>query len=140
MSPSRRVQVELGERSYPIEIGWESLGGLGAELKRHTGVSQAALISVPPVARRYAGRVLRSLRDAGLRAKRFEVPDGERSKSLRQAGRLHEALLESGASRDTAVVALGGGVAGDLAGFVAATLLRGVPFVQVPTSLLSTLR
>jgi 3-dehydroquinate synthase len=69
--------------------------------------------------------------------KRFDVPDGERSKSLAQAGKLYDALLAAGADRGSAIVALGGGVVGDLAGFVAATLLRGVAVVQVPTSLLA---
>ncbi len=134
---SRRVRVELGDRSYPIEIGWQNLEGVGDAIKRHTGASQAAVLTVPPVARRHAVRVVRSIRDAGLRAKRFEVPDGERSKSLAQAGKLYDALLEAGAARDTVVVAVGGGVIGDLSGYVAATLLRGLPFVQVPTSLLA---
>jgi 3-dehydroquinate synthase len=80
---------------------------------------------------------MRSLKDAGLRARRFDVPDGERTKSLTQAGRLYDALLDAGADRGSAIVALGGGVVGDLAGFVAATLLRGIPVVQVPTSLLA---
>lgn len=133
----RRVMVELAERSYPIEIGWESLPDVGEAIKRHTGASQAAVLTVPPVSRRHASRVLRSLKEAGLKARRFEVPDGERSKSLAQAAKLYEALLEARTARDTVVVAVGGGVVGDLAGFVAATLLRGLPFVQVPTSLLA---
>ncbi len=137
MSKRKRVQVELGERSYPIEIGQGHLDALGPAVKRATGAKRAAVITVAPVGRRYASRVLRSLRDAGIAARRFEVPDGERSKSLRQAGALYDALLEAGFDRGSAILALGGGVVGDLAGFVAATLLRGVPFVQVPTSLLA---
>ncbi len=136
-SPGRRVRVELGERSYAIEIGFGTLEGLGSRVKAETGAARAMLVTVPPVGRRYGAVVLRSLRRAGLRAKRFDVPDGERSKSLRQAARLYDALLEAGADRSTVVVALGGGVVGDLAGFVAATLLRGLPVVQVPTSLLA---
>jgi 3-dehydroquinate synthase len=133
----RTVEVELGERSYPVEIGADLLGGLGPRIVERTGASRAILVTVPPVGRRYAGRLLRSLREAGLRVGRIDVPDGDRSKNLRQVARLYETLLAQGADRSTVVVALGGGVVGDLAGFAAATFLRGVPFVQVPTTLLA---
>jgi shikimate kinase/3-dehydroquinate synthase len=133
----QRVEVALGERSYTIEIGAGTLAGLGPALRRVVEPTRVFVITNPPVGRRWAGRVMRSLKDAGLRARRFDVPDGERTKSLAQAGRLYDALLEAGADRGSAIVALGGGVVGDLAGFVAATLLRGIPVVQVPTSLLA---
>jgi len=133
----RRVEVALGERSYAIEIGAGILGELGAAVKRTVAPTRVFVITTPPVGRRWAGPVLRSLREAGLRVKRLDVPDGERSKSLAQAGRLWDQLLAAGADRGSAIVALGGGVVGDLAGFVAATLLRGVAVVQVPTSLLA---
>jgi 3-dehydroquinate synthase len=80
---------------------------------------------------------MRSLKEAGIKARRFDVPDGERSKNLRQVSQLYDALLDAGADRSTVVAALGGGVVGDLAGFVAASLLRGLPFVQIPTTLLA---
>jgi len=131
------VTVDLGDRSYAIEIGVGSLDGLGAAVKTRLSASRAVIISVPPVARRYGARTARSLRAAGLQVKRLEVPDGERSKNLTQVRRLYDALLEAGADRGTVVVALGGGVVGDLAGFVAATLFRGIAVVQVPTSLLA---
>ena len=136
-SPRRRVEVALGERSYAIEIGVGTLGELGVAVKRTVAPTRALVVTTPPVGRRYASRVLRSLRDAGLPARRFDVPDGERSKSLAQASRLYDALLAAGADRASAVIALGGGVVGDLAGFVAATLLRGIAVVQVPTTLLA---
>ena len=122
----RTVRVELGERSYAIEIGVDVLGGVGHEIRRRTGASRAMLVTVPPVGRRYGPTVMRSLREAGIKARRFDVPDGERTKNLRQASSLYDAFLDAGADRSTAVVALGGGVVGDLAGFVAATLLRGL--------------
>ncbi len=140
MSPTSlalTVEVALGERSYPIRIGQGTLGELGPALKQRTGASRVFLITVPPVARRWAPLAERSLRDAGLRVQRLVVPDGERSKSLRQAAKLYDALLAAGADRGCTLVALGGGVVGDLTGFVAATLLRGVAFVQVPTTLLA---
>ena len=95
------------------------------------------IVSVPEVAKRYAPRLARSLRAAGLRVHRIEVPDGDRSKNLRQVSKLYEAFLDKGMDRSSAVVALGGGVVGDLAGFAAASFLRGIPFVQVPTTLLA---
>jgi 3-dehydroquinate synthase len=133
----RTVRVDLGERSYPVRIGMDILTKAGPEIARRTGATHAVVITVPPVGRRYAGRLLRSLREAGIRARRLEVPDGDRSKNLRQVARLYDALLEMGADRGSVVVALGGGMVGDLAGFVAATFLRGIPFVQVPTTLLA---
>lgn len=142
MSPAgagleRTVHVDLGERSYPIVIGFDTLAKLGAEVVRRTGATRAMVVSVPVVGRRYGPAVMRSLKQAGLRARRFDVPEGDRTKNLRQVGKLYEAFLEAGADRSTVVVALGGGMVGDLAGFVAATLLRGLPFVQVPTTVLA---
>jgi 3-dehydroquinate synthase len=131
------LRVELGARSYPIVIGHGTLGQLGAAVKARTAASKAFLITVPPVARRWAAPAQRSLRAAGLAVERFVIPDGERSKSLQQAEKLYDALLAAGADRGSVLIALGGGVVGDLAGFVAATLLRGVAFVQVPTTLLA---
>jgi 3-dehydroquinate synthase len=133
----RTVEVDLGERSYSIEIGVDILGGVGEEVRRRTGASRAMVVTVPPVGRRYGPTVMRSLREAGIKARRFDVPDGERTKNLRQASSLYDAFLDAGADRSTAVVALGGGVVGDLSGFVAATLLRGLPVVQIPTTLLA---
>ena len=133
----RTVRVDLGERSYPIRIGTDTLPRLGAAVARATGAARAMVITEPPVGRRYAATVMRSLRKAGLRPRRFDVPSGDRTKNLRQAAKLYDALLDAGADRSSVVVALGGGMVGDLAGFVAATLLRGVPFVQVPTTVLA---
>jgi 3-dehydroquinate synthase len=133
----RTVEVHLGERSYPIHLGAGTLAGAGDAIARHTKATHAAVVTVRAVGRRYAGVLLRSLRQAGLRTSRIEVPDGDAAKTLRQAARLYQRLLACGADRSSAVVALGGGAVGDLAGFAAATYLRGVPFVQVPTTVLS---
>jgi 3-dehydroquinate synthase len=134
---TRCVEVELGERSYPVHVGVDTLGDIGSAVKQRTDAKLAIVLTVPAIGRRYAGTVLRSLRDAGLRALRIDVPDGDRTKNLRQVGKLYEALLEKGADRSSVLVALGGGMVGDLTGFTAATFLRGIPFVQVPTSLLA---
>jgi 3-dehydroquinate synthase len=131
------VRVALGARSYAIRLGEGTLAQAGAEIARRTGARRAALVTVPGVGRRYAAPVLRGLRAAGVRAQRIEVPDGDASKSLAQAARLYEAFLASGLERGSVVVALGGGMVGDLAGYAAATYLRGIAFVQVPTTLLA---
>ena len=133
----RSLRVELGDRSYPVEIGAGTLAALGERVKAQTGASRAILVSVPPVGRRYAARTLRSLREAGLRPARVDVPDGDATKNLRQVEKLYHALLEARADRQSVLVALGGGMVGDLTGFTAATFLRGVPFVQVPTTVLA---
>ena len=133
----RRVEVELGERSYPVELGFETLAAAGPEIARRTGSRHAIVVTVPAVGWRYAPTLLRSLRGAGLRAERVDVPDGDAAKNLRQVARLYDAFVRRRADRATAVVALGGGMVGDLAGFAAASYLRGVPFVQVPTTVLA---
>ena len=133
----RRVRVELEERGYDIRLGEGSLGQVGPEVARLTGASRATLISVPAVARRYAGAVQRSLRAAGLRVSRIDVPDGDATKNLRQVTQLYTAFLEQRLDRGSVVVALGGGMVGDLSGFAAATYLRGIDFVQIPTTVLA---
>ncbi len=131
------MEVDLGDRSYPILLGQDTLGRAGAEIARQTKATRAVVVSVPPVAKHYARGLRRSLREAGMQSDLVTVPDGDRSKNLRRMARLYDTLLDLGADRHTAVVALGGGMVGDLAGFLAATYLRGVPFVQVPTSVLA---
>ena len=133
----RRIEVDLAERSYPVHIGVGTLAAAGPEIARRTRAGLAVVVSVPGVARRYAGPLERSLRGAGLRTARLVVPDGDRSKRLAVVARLYGRLLALGADRSSAIVALGGGVVGDLGGFTAATFLRGIPFVQVPTTLLA---
>ncbi|MDD6923286.1 MAG: 3-dehydroquinate synthase [Veillonellaceae bacterium] len=133
----RDVHVELGKDSYEILIG----RNLGAELQnfiRETGFSEKALlISDTNVGKLYGENVLRSIREAGLSAELIMVPAGESSKSLQQAEQLYTAAIEHCLDRKSPIFALGGGVVGDLAGFIAATYMRGVPFVQIPTSLLA---
>jgi 3-dehydroquinate synthase len=134
---ARTVRVELGERSYEIRLGLDLLDQAGPAIAERTKARRAAIVTVPEVGRRYASRLERGLRAAGLKVRRLVVPDGERAKTFAWAQRLYDGLLDFEADRSTVVVALGGGVVGDLAGFVAATWMRGVPFVQVPTTLLA---
>ncbi|MDH5566801.1 MAG: hypothetical protein OEY15_09070, partial [Myxococcales bacterium] len=100
----RSVEVDLGKRSYPVQIGAGTLASLGEEIRRRSGASQAVLVTVPAVGRRYAAALLRSVRAAGLRSSRIDVPDGDATKNLRQVAKLYEALLDHGADRDTVLI------------------------------------
>ena len=131
------VRVELGERSYVVHIGSGTLAAAGPAIARSTRSRHAVLVTVPGVGRRYAGVLRDSLVAAGVRVQRVTVPDGDATKNLDQVRALYDALLGFGADRDSVLVALGGGMVGDLTGFVAATFLRGIRFVQVPTTLLA---
>jgi shikimate kinase/3-dehydroquinate synthase len=133
----RKIRVDLGDRSYPIQIGSGTLDEAGPAIAKATGASQVVIVTVPEVGKRYAARLTRSLKSAGLKVHRVVVPDGDSTKNLRELARLYDAFLEFGLDRSSAVVALGGGVVGDLAGFAAASYLRGIGFVQVPTTILS---
>ncbi len=132
-----RVGVHLSERSYEIEIGGGVLAQAGAFVAARTPVSHAVVITDRNVETPYAQAVEESLRAAGAKVHRLAVEAGEPSKSIASADRLWNALLAAGADRKTVVVAVGGGVVGDLAGFIAATFARGLAFVQVPTTLLA---
>ncbi len=131
------VPVALGERSYSVELGNDWLKTIGRRAADRLGAERIALVTVPPVARRYAPMLTRGLEGRGARVRRIVVPDGDASKNLAQLGKLYDAFLEHGLDRASAVVTLGGGVAGDLGGFAAASFLRGIPFVQVPTTVLA---
>jgi shikimate kinase/3-dehydroquinate synthase len=114
-----------------LEQVGERLVGAGLDPGR------CAVITNPTVEQHWAAGLAASLADAGFEARLYTVPDGERHKNLAAAGDLYRRLADDRMARDETIIALGGGVVGDLAGFVAATWLRGVPFVQVPTSLLA---
>lgn len=131
------VRVNLSERSYEIEIDGGVLAQAGEFIAGRTRVSHAVCITDANVQSPYSETVEASLRSVGARVDRLSVGPGEPSKSAASADRLWNALLAAGADRKTVVVAVGGGVVGDLAGFVAATYARGLPFVQVPTTLLA---
>ena len=135
MSRPEPIVVELGERSYPIHVGPGSLSELGPRLRALGIATPVALITNPTVDPLYGEAARRSLASAGLPAVTISVPDGEEHKSLAWLTLVYEKLIESRIERGSALVALGGGVIGDLTGFAAATYLRGVAFVQVPTTL-----
>jgi 3-dehydroquinate synthase len=130
----KTLRLELGARSYPIYIG----SGLLAHadlLTRHVAGARVAVVSNETVAPLYLARISRWL-------ERYQpvnviLPDGEEHKTLEVLNRIYDALLTARCDRQTTIIALGGGVVGDMAGFAAATYQRGVPFIQIPTTLLS---
>ncbi len=130
------LRVELGERSYPIHIGPGLLGD-PALFAPHLGSGKAAIVTNATVAPLYAAELERTLAAAGARTFTLAIPDGEAHKDWKSLERIYAGLLARGADRKTVLVALGGGVVGDIAGFAAATYQRGVPFIQVPTTLLA---
>jgi 3-dehydroquinate synthase len=130
------LHVDLGSRSYPIHIGGGLLGD--AELLRpHVSGRSAAIVTNATVAPLYAERLAAALERAGARTLRIVLPDGEAHKNWETLDRIFAALLEAQADRKTILVALGGGVVGDLTGFAAATYQRGIAHLQVPTTLLA---
>ncbi|MDQ5836726.1 MAG: 3-dehydroquinate synthase [Acidobacteriota bacterium] len=135
----RRVVVRLKSMSYPVDVGPGVLSTLGAVARAHlpAEASRVALVSNARVFALYGADALDSLRGAGFGVSHWLMGDGERFKSLRTAERCLHFLSESKLERPDGVVALGGGVVGDLAGFAAALYLRGVAFLQVPTTLLA---
>ena len=130
------VKVPLGDRSYDILIG-AKLDELGERMGQLRVGMKTVVVTNPTVNRLYGARILRCLAAAGFSAMPVEVPDGEQAKSLDWANAIYTALLINAFDRRSPLIALGGGVVGDLTGFAAATYMRGVPFVQVPTTLLA---
>ena len=133
------VRVKLGARGYEILISSALLDELGHHTRAAVGKSanQAVLVSNETVDSMYGGSAVKSLARADFKIHRFRIGDGERFKSLRTAEALYTFLIEHRIERSDVIVALGGGVIGDLAGFVAATYLRGIRLIQVPTTLLA---
>ncbi len=132
-----QVIVDLGTRSYPIRIGTGLLAQTGAFLREQGLTGRVVVITNPTVAQWYVSPVAQALREAGYDPQVLELPDGESYKSLREAERVYDFLVDGKYDRKTVLIALGGGVIGDLTGFVAATYMRGVRFVQIPTTLLA---
>jgi 3-dehydroquinate synthase len=132
------VPVSLGSRSYHIAVGSGCLHDVGTQLAAFQPVSSAVVLTDANVQRYgYADRVAASIADAGIPAHVLSVAAGEQSKTIETANTLWETLLEDGTDRKSVLVAVGGGVVGDLGGFVAATYARGIRFFQVPTTLLA---
>ncbi len=132
---NRTERVRLGSRSYRIIIGPGVIDQAGGPV---SGISRNALVVTNrKVDSLYGRRLVRALEKAGVKVGVLLLPDGERHKTMAAVSRIHDRLVRGRYDRDSAVVALGGGVIGDIAGFAAATYMRGVNLVQVPTTLLS---
>ena len=129
--------VETKTQSYPIFVGYGLLDKLGEKMKQAALSGTATVISDENVFSLYGNKIERILKEAGFVVSSFVVPPGEETKSRGYAIKIYDFLAEHRAERDDIIIALGGGMVGDLAGFVAATFLRGMPWVQVPTSLVA---
>ncbi|HJO37416.1 MAG: 3-dehydroquinate synthase [Vicinamibacterales bacterium] len=127
-----RIDVAAGARTYPVQIAHGLIAKLASLVDDTTPSGGRFIVSNSTVWRLHGAAVKAALPDAEV----ILIPDGERYKTLQTVGRIYEALIRAGADRQTTLVAVGGGVVGDIAGFAAATFLRGVAVVQVPTTLL----
>jgi shikimate kinase / 3-dehydroquinate synthase len=130
-------RVTTATQSYPIFVGYGLLDRLGVKIKGSGLSGVITIISDEAVFSIYGTKVAESLKRAGFTVNSFVVPPGEQSKSMDSAVKIYDFLVERRVERDDILIALGGGMVGDLAGFVAATFLRGIPWIQVPTSLVA---
>jgi shikimate kinase/3-dehydroquinate synthase len=129
--------VETTTHAYPVYVGYGLLDKLGEKMKKAALSGTAFIISDENVFSLYGDKITQELKDAGFGTRSYIVPPGEETKSLDYAARIYDFLVQHRAERNDIIVALGGGMVGDLAGFVAATFLRGMPWIQVPTSLIA---
>ena len=136
-NPVERLRVELGERGYDILVGPGLIAGAGTHILPLMRRRQAVVVTDENVAVAHLGPLRASLVAAGIAHQAIILPPGEGTKDLAHFGRLVDDVLACGIERGTMLVALGGGVVGDICGFAAATLLRGIDFVQIPTTLLA---
>jgi 3-dehydroquinate synthase len=132
----KTLKLELGERSYPIYIG-EHLLQNDSLYKEHIHGHLSLIVTNPTVAALYANTVEASLLKIGQKVVRVVIPEGEAFKNWETMQLIFDGLLQSGADRKSTIIALGGGVVGDMAGFAAASFMRGINFIQIPTTLLS---
>ncbi|MFH2011188.1 MAG: 3-dehydroquinate synthase [Pseudomonadota bacterium] len=132
-----RITVNLDNRSYPICFGYNNLAEIGRVVKEFGFSERIAVVTNPEVSKLFLNIIEKSLQDAGFNVFPIEIPDGEETKSLEWTSILYDKLISLKMDRKSALVALGGGVIGDVTGFVAATFLRGIPYIQVPTTLLA---
>ena len=130
----KTLNVNLGDRSYPIYIGVEFLQNL-ALIQKHIQTKAVCIVSNTTVSKLYLNVLKKSLND--YRVIEVILEDGEQFKNADSLNQIYTALLDNRFNRDSTIIALGGGVVGDIAGFAAASFMRGIPFVQIPTTLLS---
>jgi 3-dehydroquinate synthase len=132
-----RIPVAAASRSYEVLIVSGLLARAGDSLGKILENKHAFVVTVPPVRRRWAKVLLKSLAAAGIQTEILEMPDGERSKRLSTLEKLAERLVQHGADRGATLLALGGGVVGDVTGFLASIYMRGVDVIQIPTTVLA---
>ena len=137
METTERLRVDLGDRGYDILVGPQLIERAGREMLPLMRRRQAVVVSDEIVAGHYLASLRDSLSEAGIAHHAVLLPPGEKTKDLAHFGKLAEDILGIGIERGSMLVALGGGVVGDITGFAAATLLRGIDFVQIPTTLLA---
>ena len=133
----QKIEVSLADRSYPITVGSNLLESVGIELNRFNFPQRIAVISNQTIDNLYGQSVFNSLVSSGFNPLQFNVSDGEEYKSFATLELIYDFLIQNGFDRGCGLIALGGGVVGDMAGFAAATFLRGIPYVQIPTTVLS---
>ncbi len=134
---SCKVNLKENNNSYEILIGESLLDSLPSDLTTNKLANSYAIITDSNIEKLYGKKLLVSLKKQGLKAYLISIPAGEASKNRKKKEKIEDKLLSLGLGRDACIISLGGGVVGDLAGFVAATYLRGVPYIQIPTSLLA---
>jgi 3-dehydroquinate synthase len=134
---TQEIRLHLGERSYSIVVGEGVLASVGSRLRQTGAGSRAALVSDAPILKLHGQIAVDSLRAAGFAVTVVELPPGEAAKTLAGAESCWNAFLEAGLDRTSTVLALGGGAVGDVAGFAAATYMRGIGFVPLPTTVLA---
>ncbi|MFC1501007.1 3-dehydroquinate synthase [Elusimicrobiota bacterium] len=132
----KKLSVNLGKRSYPIFIG-PKISELGHFLRKSGFSGKVFIITNPTVAKLYLEKLEKSLEKAGFDFKHYQIPDGEQHKNMETLEKIYKSASISGIDRKSFVIALGGGVVGDVAGFFAATYMRGLQLIQVPTTLLA---
>ena len=132
-----RVQVRAGNSSYEAIVGAELIAAAGSLIADKSDAVRCAVIADSNIADRFAPVLEQSLKKSGLQSTFIKVPAGEESKNLEQVGRICEQMLAAGLDRQSLLIGLGGGVIGDISGFVAAIFQRGIPHVQIPTTLLA---
>jgi 3-dehydroquinate synthase len=137
MNTIEKLRVELDDRAYEILVGPQLLERTGREIAPLLRRRQVVIVSDETVAGHYLARLRDNLSEAGITHHAVLLPPGEETKDLSQYGKLAEDILAIGIERGTMLLALGGGVVGDITGFAAATLLRGIDFAQIPTTLLA---
>ena len=135
-APGATTVVRAASAEYPAYVGWGELEKLGEHTKRATGSARAFLITDENVGRLWGEAAVSSLRSAGVEVSSLHLPPGDASKDMATAGRVYDWLAGERAERGSVIVGLGGGMVTDLAGYIAATYMRGLPLVQAPTSLL----